>query len=298
MRWVARDEGRLSEVLLKEEGLKLSSGKQARRLIDAGLCSINGRIKRLSSYRVQPGDVLDIISVEETPPFGKAEILYEDDWLCLVNKPPGLVVEPDAICEALQRRVFLVHRLDKNTSGILIVAKDRQTKVAIEDQFRRRVIRKVYLAIVDGKLPKTRGTIERPLSMKERKHGEVKWGVDESGKTAITDFSVISSTSQVSLVRLVPKTGRTHQLRVHMASIGHPILGDMLYSDIFLCPLRPPRHLLHAWKITLTHPATGCQLTWTAPLPQDMQNVAGLPPFRGDSSHKGCTVSTDNNEKG
>lgn len=127
-------------------------------------------------------------------------------------------------------------------------------------------MQKVYLAIVDGVVLPPKGTIEKPLAIRERKHGEVKWGVDEGGKMAITDYSVIASSSTASLVRLVPRTGRTHQLRVHMASIGHPILGDLVYSDRFLCPLRPSRQLLHAWKISFIHPATGSRLTWTAPV--------------------------------
>jgi RluA family pseudouridine synthase len=277
MRWIASEEekeSRLSDVVVKNPALHLPSGKQARRLIDAGLCSINGRIKRLSSYRVQVGDVIDVVDGEyQKISHAPVQILYEDEWLCLINKPPGLVVDPTLINEALQKKVYLVHRLDKNTSGVLIVAKDVATKVAIEDQFRKRTIRKVYLAIVDGKLQDIQGTIDRPLAMKERQHGEVKWGVEEGGKSAITDFSVIASCNQASLVSLTPKTGRTHQLRVHMASIGHPILGDLLYSDVFLCPRRPSRHLLHAWKITLTHPATKDKLFWTAPLPKDMQDM-------------------------
>jgi RluA family pseudouridine synthase len=269
------DGARLPEALFRHAALDLHSLKQARRLIDSGRCSINGRVRTFASATVHTGDWIEVTpEAQHTQPRG-CPIIYEDDWLIVMNKPPGITVESASIERFLQRPCHLIHRLDKGTSGVLLVAKESTVGQMVESLFRSREVTKTYLAIVDGAVAQGRGTICRAMKVHKRYHGSVVWGVtgDGSGKRAQTEYVRLRSTQQCSLVVLSPKTGRTHQLRVHMASIGHPIIGDYQYADQFRCMLKPGRQLLHAWKLSLRHPMTGAVMEWTAPVPEDMRQA-------------------------
>ena len=235
---------------------------------------MNGRIKTFASTDVRRGDWIEVVSTTSSKPQASCQIIYEDDALMVIFKPAGLLVEQHAIDRAVGQRTILVHRLDKETSGLVLLAKDQSTATCLETMFRERTIQKEYLAIVDGELERPRGILSWPLKMKKRLVHEVYWGVDASGKEAITEFVRLRLGKAATLVLLKPKTGRTHQLRVHMAHLGHPIIGDYQYADQFRCSVRPQRCLLHAWKLTLVHPVDGQTRTWEAPIPEDMQEVA------------------------
>lgn len=267
---------RLPEVLVAHQPLHLSSNKQARRLIESGRCSINGRIRKLASAIVAAGDWIEVVPGEARKQRLDLSIIYEDEWMFVINKPSGMTVEHDIIQRAAQRTCYLVHRLDKETSGLLVIAKNREMATFLELLFRERSIKKEYLAIVDGQLQQQHGIIRWSLELKKRCHGGVYWGVAKghSGKSAYTEFTLLAANHHASLVHLLPMTGRTHQLRVHMASLGAPILGDYQYADHFRCALRPQRHYLHAWKLTMPHPLLGEVRSWTAPLPEDMASAA------------------------
>jgi len=266
-RWVhVGPSDRLPNVIAEHTPLALSSRKKARRLIDEGCCSVNGYIQRLANGIVESGDQIEVVlhEVQESP----LEVMYEDEYLMILNKPSGLVVDSKNIHEALGQKVLLVHRLDKQTSGVFVVAKDVKTQKYLEERFRKREVKKGYLALVDGKLQPSQGIIEKPL---ERKEGaNPRFAIDMSGKAATTIFRVVLSTHAASLVFLRPVTGRTHQLRVHMASMDHPILGDHKYASQFGCTWKASRHLLHAWKIAFVHPEYETELSWTARIPPDM----------------------------
>ena len=259
---------------MTHSSLRLTSQKSARKLIESGRCSVNGRIRTFASADVYEGDWIEVVPA--TPAKGSlhCSILYEDETLLVINKPQGLVVEQHAIDKAVGQRSILVHRLDKDTSGLLLLAKDQKTATQLEGMFRERTVHKEYLAIVDGSVSRQKGVCTWPLKLKKRIHGEVYWGVDVNGKEAITEFLRLCVGKTTTLLVLRPKTGRTHQLRVHMAHMGHPILGDYQYKDHFRSPIRPGRCLLHAWKLSFVHPSDGQIRSWEAPIPEDMQNVA------------------------
>lgn len=214
-------------------------------------------------------------------------ILYEDSELLVVNKPSGIVVnraesvKAETVEEWAQKqlniidveRSGIVHRIDKETSGCLIIAKNPQTFAELQRQFKEREIKKTYLAIVHGKLVPAEGEIRAPI-------GRLPWnrerfGVVPGGKEAITKYKVLRL-GDISLIELSPQTGRTHQIRVHLKYINHPIVGDFLYAGRKTARddrTRVSRVMLHAWKISFTHPTSGTTLAIEAPIPDDMTTI-------------------------
>lgn len=281
------------------------SRARLQKLLKSELVLVNGR-PRPASYRVRPDDGV-AVSVPEPEPTHLAaeplplEILFEDQDLLVVNKPPGLVVHPGAghkngtllnalvhHCPELKdigevSRPGLVHRLDKDTSGLLVVAKTALAHAALVAQFQVHAITKIYQAIVWGRLPETEGRIEKEVGRHPTARQKMSVHA-RRGKPAITFWRVIKEfPGPLSLVELSPQTGRTHQLRVHMASEGHPVLGDATYGGGVsrlaghpgLHGLKPlvHRQLLHAWRLGITHPRTGEEMVWEAPLPVDFRAV-------------------------
>ena len=206
------------------------------------------------------------------PPPGAPVILHADDSLLVVVKPAGLLSVPGkgpekadcliARLQALYPRVLLIHRLDTDTSGVMVFARTASAQVHLSGQFERRETEKHYVARVVGLVDQDSGTIDLPLTVdwpnRPRQH------VDHAtGRPAITDWQVIGRTNTETRMRLTPHTGRTHQLRVHMAEIGHPILGDPLYAP----PSDQPRLMLHAERLAFRHPLSGDPVAFTAPCP-------------------------------
>ena len=235
---------------------------------------------------VQPAPA-DLPSHVEAEPIA-LDILYEDEWLLVINKPPGMVVHPapghwrGTIVSALLHhwqgtrpgldplRPGIVHRLDKDTSGVLVIAKDPDTLADLGKQFHDREVEKQYIAVVWGRVRQRHGTISAPIGRNpvHRKRMTVRGG----GREAVTTYEVIGGSDDVSMVRLFPKTGRTHQLRVHLAALGHPIVGDAVYgrSRGKAGSEHIDRHALHAERISFRHPHTGMQLNFAAPLAADL----------------------------
>jgi 23S rRNA pseudouridine1911/1915/1917 synthase len=255
---------------------------------------------------MRAGDAV-VVSVPEPAPSHLAPeplpltIVFEDQDLLVVNKPPHLVVHPGAghragtllnalvaHCPELQdigevSRPGLVHRLDKDTSGLLVVAKTALAHAALVAQFQAHAITKAYQALVWGRLPEREGEIDREVGRHPTARQKMSVHA-RRGKRAVTFWRVLQEfPGPVSLVALTPQTGRTHQLRVHLASLGHPVLGDATYGGGVsrlaghpqLQALKPlvHRQLLHAWRLGITHPRTGEPMTWEAPLPEDFQAV-------------------------
>lgn len=271
----------------------LSRG-QANDQIKQGLVLVNDQQKK-AKYTVQAGDVICFeLPKEEVLEYQAQniplDIIYEDDALAIINKPQGMVVHPSAghpsgtMVNALMYHIKdlssingvvrpgIVHRIDKDTSGLLMVAKTDAAHQALAEELKAKKSLRKYLAIVHGNLPNDRGMIEAPIgrSEKDRK----KQAVTAKGKEAVTRFTVLERFGDYSLVELQLETGRTHQIRVHMAYIGHPVAGDPLYGP--RKTLSGHGQFLHAKTLGLTHPMTGKEMIFTVEAPEIFQKVLKL----------------------
>jgi len=281
------------------------SRARLQKLLKAGLVTVNGGAKP-ASYRVREGETVTVQVPAPAPSHLEPEplaldIIFEDRDILVLNKPPGLVVHPGAghrqgtllnallhHCPELKEigevsRPGLVHRLDKDTSGLLVVAKTALAHQALVGQFAAREIKKTYVALVWGLLSEPEGIIDKEIG----RHPTARQRMSvhaRRGKAAVTRWRVRREfTGPMTLAELSPETGRTHQLRVHLASEGHPVVGDAAYGggvsrlagNPRLIGLKPlvHRQLLHAWRLSVTHPRTGERLSWEAPLPEDFQVV-------------------------
>lgn len=284
-RYEAAGDGRRLDVLLAEvTGLTRS---RVATLMEEGLCTLDARPEKKAGTKARPGQqvVLTVPAPRPAAPQPEdipLEILYQDNDLAVVVKPCGMVVHPAAgnedgtLVNALlhhldslggiggELRPGIVHRLDKDTSGLLLVAKNDAAQLALSQQLQDRAMEKHYRALVDGIFKEDVGRVEAPIarSKKDRK----KMAVDPEGREAITDWRVLSRGRGVTLVDVHILTGRTHQIRVHMKHLGHPVCGDPIYGS----PrgAKVPRLMLHAYSLTFTHPATRQRMTFTAPLPE------------------------------
>jgi len=269
------------------------------RLIEKGRVQLNGEPAR-ASQKIKPGDriTFDVPKAEPLELHGEPiplEILHEDDALLVLNKPAGLVVHPapghwtgtlvNALLHHFQtsggtvstiggkERPGLVHRLDKETSGVMVIAKTDQAHRALAAQFKQHTITRVYEALIWGVPKKSHGVIELAIGRdtKERKKFSARTA---RPKPSATEYTVVERIGRLAAcVDLVPRTGRTHQLRVHMTALGHPLLGDPTYGGHkvrALEELEMPRVMLHAKTLGFRHPVTGRPMTFTAPLPSDM----------------------------
>ena len=290
---------RLDMVLVRH--LPQLSRSKIQSLVKAGRVTLRGERVR-NNDEVREGDLFRIEEEAPKPPAGARaeqiplEILHEDGDLLVVNKPAGMVVhigaghEDGTLVNALlhhagtlssgseEHRPGIVHRLDKETSGCIVVAKNDATHAALSAQFADRLVKKTYMAVVRGIPRHRKGIIDQPIGRHPVQRQKMTLRRPPSGREAITEYEVISSREGWSLVACMPRTGRTHQIRVHLTHLGHPIAGDPLYGrrDQF------ERHLLHAWKLGFTHPSTGQLLACTAPLPEDF-GLVPLPPERSAS---------------
>jgi 23S rRNA pseudouridine1911/1915/1917 synthase len=227
------------------------------------------------------------------------EIIFEDDHIIAVTKPSGMAVIPErgsskkeSLAEALQKRggeIFVVHRIDKPTSGLVIFAKDAETHRALNIQFEQREVKKIYKAIVQGKPLQKSMVIDEPIAENQAKLGS--YLVHQRGKAAWSQYTIVEQFRHCALVDVEIKTGRTHQIRVHMAYVGHPLLVDELYGNASSFHIgkfikgymaneeeRPTiaRLTLHASSIQFTHPQTLQQVTLESPLPKDMEVLLKL----------------------
>jgi 23S rRNA pseudouridine1911/1915/1917 synthase len=287
---------RLDEVLAEVAG---TSRAQAARWATDGLVEVDGR-PRPKAHRLRGGERLTW-APPPAPPAGRlvAEdrplaVRYEDDRLLVVAKPAGLVVHPGpghptgTLVNALLGRARtslsagggaadrpgIVHRLDKDTSGLLLVAKDDATHLALTRELAARRVERRYLALVQGRLPAGTGTVDAPVGRhpRDRKRMAV---VPAGGRRAVTHWRVLETFPAVQLVEATLETGRTHQVRVHLASLRHPLVGDRAYGadPTLAARLGVARPFLHAWRLAFTHPATGRRVELTEPPPPDLQQV-------------------------
>ena len=264
-----------------------------KRLLDEGKILVNGK-KQKPSYKPEVGDIITIEimkpkEVKLKPQDIPIDIIYEDKDIIVVNKPKGMVVHPangnpdGTLVNAIlakckdslsgiggEIRPGIVHRLDKDTSGLLIIAKNDQAHINMSKQIQDRKVIKKYIALVKGVIGENTATIDMPIarSTKDRK----KMAVDPKGKEAITHYKVLQRYDKYTLLEIKIDTGRTHQIRVHMSYIGHPVVGDMQYSN-GKNEFRIEGQMLHSKYLEFDHPITGKRLKLEAPLPEYFEQV-------------------------
>ncbi len=278
------------------------SRSRVQKLIQEGKVRVRGRMAKPAA-RVDGGDTVIVLypRIAEAPcAVERLEVVFEDESLLAVAKPAGMLSHPTHkvirnTATAVLKAQFpgmslrLAHRLDRETSGVLLFSKTVEAARGLFKQFFERNLEKEYLAIVRGKTDFKNKTVSRPL---QREGGEIRVkqsSASGEGQAAVSEIRIFSTSETLSLARVKPKTGRLHQIRVHLASLGHPVLGDKLYYgdgeyymkavNKTLLPgdytaLGAERQLLHAWKLRLRHPITGTALELTAPIPEDFRAVA------------------------
>ena len=247
---------------LREEVPDAPSVKALKRWIEGKRCTVNGRVEIFSTHPLKAGDSV-ILDCDFSKEVLKPMLLWEDEWLKAFDKPAGVISSPEHF------KGLLVHRLDKETSGVLLVSKSKKILELMVDLFRQKKVDKTYLALVDGVIREKEGTISSKLAAKHRYQGQTIYGSSKKGQLAETCWKRVGIGPMATLLECYPLTGRTHQIRVHLKEAGHPILGDLQYGRHFKCAYRPFRHLLHAYKISFPHPVTGEQIALEAPLPGD-----------------------------
>jgi 23S rRNA pseudouridine1911/1915/1917 synthase len=321
----AADAGRRLDAFLADmvEGW---SRARLQRLIEGGDVLVNGREAR-TSYKLRENDEIDVELTE--PPAERFEpenipldIVYEDEYLAVINKAAGMVIHPGAgvnsgtLANAVAwhfwsepsasaegqfvdpesprnwpaahaggpDRVGIVHRLDKDTSGLIVVAKNEEIHEALGEQFRTRTVEKHYVALVHGVMRENTGKIDRPIARDRR--NRLKMAVSQTGRSALTLWRVRQRFEKFTLLDVDIKTGRTHQIRVHFASINHPVVGDATYNEgrdntvgddeVRRAIKSLNRQFLHAEKLSFTHPKTGERLSFTAELPEELRSFLAV----------------------
>jgi len=265
------------------------------KLILAGKVTLNGRVVVRKNQPLTAGDRIEIEKETEVKPeYHPTRPLFkrfEDEWILIIEKPEGISVHPGAgerdetildifryhypeITNMSEKdRPGLVHRLDKDTSGLLLLAKDERSMLALQRQFKERQVHKQYLALVSGAPHLRHGTIDAPLARDLRNRVRFKalyHEEREDQRKAITHFSVLFQWSDCAFLRIHPETGRTHQIRVHLSSIGHPVLGDRLYGN--RKDKKFERLALHAYSLRFHHPVNGLEMESVSPLPSPLRN--------------------------
>ena len=287
---------------------KIESWSRSRlqKLIDDGEVSINGKVAK-SSYKLRPNDEIEVELVSQpaanfAPENIRLDVIYEDDELAVINKPAGMIVHPGAgvangtLANAIayrfqihnpqstiQNRAGIVHRLDKDTSGLIVVAKNEAAQENLSTQFAAREVHKSYIALVHGETVENSGKIELPIA--RDRMNRLKMAVTKTGRNALSLWRARERFEKFTLLDVEIKTGRTHQIRVHLAAINHPIVGDALYNSgrdnsvsdqqIKTEIVNLNRFFLHAARLAFAHPTTKERLLFQQPLPPELQNFLG-----------------------
>lgn len=301
----AADAGKRLDAFLSER-IQNRSRSRLQKLIDDGDATVNQQTIK-SSYKIRAGDEIEVelaeIPPEDFEPEAIAlEIVYEDESLAVINKPAGMVVHPgagiangtlaNAIAyhfnfqisdsgEQIRNRIGIVHRLDKDTSGLIVVAKNEAIHEKLSEQFREREVFKSYVALVHGAVEQNAGEIDKPIA--REKHNRTKMAIRAHGRNAVSLWKVRKRFEKFTSLNVEIKTGRTHQIRVHLASINHPVVGDETYNSgrdktVRDLTIRQQiadlnRFFLHAERLHFTHPQTGERLEFYQPMPPELKNL-------------------------
>ena len=288
---------------------KIENRSRARlqKLIDDGDATVNQKSVK-SSYKIRAGDEIEVelteIPAKDFAPEDIAlEIVHEDEYLAVINKPSGMVVHPGAgvaggtLANAIahhfklkagdskyENRVGIVHRLDKDTSGLLVVAKTDEIHEKLSEQFREREVFKSYVALVHGAIEANEGTIDQPIA--REKHNRTRMAIRSHGRSALSLWKVRKRFEKFTLLNVEIKTGRTHQIRVHLMSVNHPVVGDETYNGgrdktvkdltVRQAIVDLGRFFLHAERLNFTHPTTSERLEFYVPMPPELKNLIEL----------------------
>ena len=289
--YVANEQIRLDVFLAKETGASRSNIKT---VVESDGVFVNGILRKKSGFELKEGDEVEFtlpepktLDVEPNSEI-KLNIVYEDEDFAVINKPQGMVVHPassytknDTLVNALLAdldklssingviRPGIVHRLDKDTSGLIVVAKTDEAHKSLASQIEKKTARRIYFGLCDGNFKEDNGTIDAPIARNKR--DRKKMGIDPDGRRAVTHYTVLERFGKYTLVRFELETGRTHQIRVHSSHIHHPIVGDEVYGGS--TALYKNGQLLHARQLVLTHPISGEGMTFEAELPDYFENV-------------------------
>ncbi len=313
------DSGKRLDAFLSEK-IEGWSRSRLQRLIDDGDVSVNQMLAK-SSYKLRADDVIEIELTELPaeifePENIPLEIIYEDESLAVINKKSGMVVHPGAGISSgtlanaiayrfkiqglgfeiednldeqskirnLKSKIGIVHRLDKNTSGLIVVAKTEEIHEHLSEQFRNREVFKSYVALVHGAMAEKSGTIDAPIA--REKHNRTKMAIRRHGRNALSLWNVRKRFEKFTLLNVEIKTGRTHQIRVHLMSINHPVVGDETYNGgrdktvkdvkVRQAIVELNRFFLHAERLSFTHPQTLERMEFYAPLPEELKNLLEL----------------------
>ena len=306
----AEDSGKRLDAYLADK-IENWSRSRLQKLIDEGDVLVNQKEVK-SSYKVRDGDEIDVELTELPADVFEPEnipidIVFEDEFLAVINKRAGMVVHPGAgvsggtlanaiawhfklsesptstggLKSRVSNRIGIVHRLDKDTSGLIVVAKDEATHEKLSEQFRERQVFKSYVALVHGEMAENAGKIEAPIA--REKHNRTKMSIKQYGRYALSLWKVKKRFEKFTLLAVEIKTGRTHQIRIHLAHINHPVVGDETYNagrdkTVRNVNVRQAidgldRFFLHAEKLSFTHPATNEKMNFTAPLPTELTDL-------------------------
>jgi 23S rRNA pseudouridine1911/1915/1917 synthase len=317
---MANDVGKRLDAFLTEN-IEGWSRSNLQKLVEDGGVLVNEKPSK-SSHKLRANDEIEIELTEEiaegfTPEDIPLDIVYEDEFLAVINKPAAMVVHPGAgvhsgtlanaiahhfkfqipdsksegeesgawnLKSGTNNRIGIVHRLDKDTSGLIVVAKSDEIHEKLSEQFRNREVFKSYVALVHGEMEAENGTIDQPIA--REKHNRTKMAVRTHGRNALSLWSVRQRFEKFTLVRVEIKTGRTHQIRVHLAHINHPVVGDETYNagrdktvrdiDIRKAIEKLGRFFLHAEKLSFTHPETNEKMNFRVEIPQELQDFLEL----------------------
>ena len=291
--FTAEEKGQRLDVFVVERFPELSRS-HVQKLIEQGNVLVDGSVRK-ANYKLRGGEVVQVTVPQAEPISVEQEdipldILYEDKDIIVVNKARGMVVHPasgvysgtlvNALlyhCQDLsgingEIRPGIVHRLDKDTSGVMVCAKNDTAHLDLAEQIRTKTAHRTYWAIVHGNIKEEAGIIKGDIGRHptDRKKMAI---VRENGKPAVTHFKVLERFGEYTLVECQLETGRTHQIRVHMTSIGHPLINDPKYGPKKSSPFAINGQALHSLQLTLTHPVTKEEMTFTAPIPTDMEKI-------------------------
>ncbi len=259
-----------------------------KKLFDGGMVTVNGKISK-ASQGIASGDVLEIflpdaVACEAKPEDIPLDIIYEDEDIAVINKPQGMTVHMgngntegtlvNALLYKLDSlsgingviRPGIVHRIDKDTSGLLVVAKNDKAHLSLSEQISQKTCKRTYLALLEGNLKTDGGTVTTYIGRHPQDRIKMAVVPPEKGKIAITDYNVLKRFSGYTLCRFDLKTGRTHQIRVHAKYLGHPVVGDPVYG-FKKQKFKLNGQLLHAWRLSLAHPSDGREMNFEAPVP-------------------------------
>ncbi len=262
MKW--RVTSNIKLITFLHEKLPSYSARAIKKKIESNACKVNKEVERFASTQLVKGDWVEFnLSIFSKTLYTETTI-YEDEEYKIIDKPPYTSCE-----EKVFKPYFLTHRLDRDTSGLLILAKHKDAEERMVTLFAKREVKKRYLAIVDGRVKRGEGVCQSRLRAKIRYQGGALWGSSKRGKMAVTRYKCLQKGKDSSLLLCQPETGRTHQIRVHLLEMGHPILGDYQYCSEFASQVEAKRQMLHAHTLFFIHPFLRKEVEVEAKVPED-----------------------------